>query len=69
LTSDGKLRVCLYDDAETDLKGPLRAGAGDLELERAMREAVRGKGRGGALDILERREAIPLRRTMHQIGG
>jgi len=30
---------------------------------------VRRKGRGGALDILESRRAIPLVRTMHQIGG
>lgn len=69
LTADGKLRVCLYDDDETDLKTPLRAGAGDAELERLLRSAVARKGRGGALDILERREAIPLVRTMHQIGG
>jgi cyclic pyranopterin phosphate synthase len=69
LTSDGKLRVCLYDDRETDLKGPLRAGAPDEALEQLMVQAVRGKGRGGALDLLERREARPLLRTMHQIGG
>jgi cyclic pyranopterin phosphate synthase len=69
LTADGKLRVCLYDDAETDLKTPLRAGASDAELALLMQQAVLAKGRGGALDILERRAAIPLRRTMHQIGG
>lgn len=69
LTSDGNLRVCLYDDREVDLKKALRAGATDAELERLMVEAVRGKGRGGALEILERQAAIPLQRTMHQIGG
>lgn len=69
LTADGKLRVCLYDDRETDLKTPLRAGADDAELGRLMAQAVRGKGRGGALEILERRAALPLVRTMHQIGG
>lgn len=69
LTSDGQLRVCLYDDREVDLKKALRAGATDAELERLMVEAVRGKGRGGALEILERQAAIPLQRTMHQIGG
>jgi cyclic pyranopterin phosphate synthase len=69
LTSDGKLRVCLYDDDETDLKTPLRAGAGDGEILELMRAAVRRKGRGGALDILETRSATPLARTMHQIGG
>jgi cyclic pyranopterin phosphate synthase len=69
LTSDGKLRVCLYDDRETDLKAPLRAGATDGALAALMLRAIAGKGRGGALDILEARSAIPLSRTMHQIGG
>ena len=73
LTSDGKLRVCLYDDAETDLAGPMRAGASDAELMTLVRAAVARKGRGGALDVLDarlaRRPAPPLARTMHQIGG
>ena len=69
LTSDGKLRVCLYDNAEVDLKGPMRGGAGDDELEGIIERAVRAKGRGGALEILESGAALPLTRTMHQIGG
>lgn len=69
LTADGKLRVCLYDDRETDLKGPLRSGASDGEIASLAQRALRGKGRGGALEILERRAALPVTRTMHQIGG
>jgi cyclic pyranopterin phosphate synthase len=69
LTADGKLRVCLYDDVEVDLKQPLRAGASDAGLERLIEGAVAGKGRGGALEILEHRKRLPLLRTMHQIGG
>ncbi len=69
LTADGKLRVCLYDDRETDLKTPLRAGVSAAEIGRLMERAVRGKGPGGALEILERRAPLPLARTMHQIGG
>lgn len=69
LTSDGKFRVCLYDPAEIDLKAPLRAGASDSDLDALMDAAVRRKGRGGALDILEHRTAPSLTRTMHQIGG
>ncbi|HKQ60650.1 MAG TPA: GTP 3',8-cyclase MoaA [Candidatus Polarisedimenticolaceae bacterium] len=69
LTADGRLRVCLYDDRETDLKAPLRAGAPDELLAALLERAVRGKGRGGALEILERQAALPLARTMHQIGG
>jgi cyclic pyranopterin phosphate synthase len=69
LTSDGKLRVCLYDEGEVDLRSPLRGGATSAELEQIVRRAVRGKGRGGALDIVDR-TAVPARtRTMHQIGG
>ena len=69
LTSDGKLRVCLYDDRETDLRDALRSGASDDDIAGAMQRAVLGKGRGGALDILASQAATPLVRTMHQIGG
>jgi GTP 3',8-cyclase len=40
LTSDGKLRTCLFSLTETDLRGPMRAGASDAQLERLIREAV-----------------------------
>jgi GTP 3',8-cyclase len=40
LTVDGKLRTCLFSLEETDLRGPLRAGADDDELEQIVRDAV-----------------------------
>jgi len=40
LTADGRLRTCLFSLNETDLRGPLRAGADDDELERIIRDAV-----------------------------
>jgi GTP 3',8-cyclase len=40
LTADGKLRTCLFSLRETDLRGPMRAGASDAELERVIRDAV-----------------------------
>ena len=40
LTADGRLRTCLFSLNETDLRGPLRAGADDRELERVIRDAV-----------------------------
>lgn len=40
LTADGRLRTCLFSLRETDLRGPLRDGAGDDELEALIREAV-----------------------------
>lgn len=69
LTSDGKFRVCLYDDDETDLRAALRGNAQDAGIATLMHDAISRKGRGGALDILESKSAIPLLRTMHQIGG
>jgi cyclic pyranopterin phosphate synthase len=40
LTADGKLRTCLFSLYETDLRGPLRAGASDEELRGVIRDAV-----------------------------
>ena len=40
LTAEGKLRTCLFSLNETDLRGPMRGGADDRELERIIREAV-----------------------------
>jgi cyclic pyranopterin phosphate synthase len=40
LTADGRLRTCLFSLTETDLRGPLRGGAGNGELERIIRDAV-----------------------------
>ncbi len=40
LTADGRLRTCLFSMNETDLRGPIRAGADDGELERIIRDAV-----------------------------
>src|SRR4051794_39306832 len=40
LTAEGKLRTCLFSIHETDLRGPLRDGASDSELEQIVRDAV-----------------------------
>ena len=40
LTADGRLRTCLFSLNETDLRGPLRDGAGDAELDQIIRAAV-----------------------------
>lgn len=69
LTADGKLRVCLYDSREVDVKSLLRAGASDDDLDAVLRLALASKGRGGAVERLERKTVLPLARTMHQIGG
>jgi cyclic pyranopterin phosphate synthase len=40
LTAEGELRTCLFSMNETDLRGPLRDGATDAELEQIVRDAV-----------------------------
>jgi GTP 3',8-cyclase len=40
LTAEGKLRTCLFSVHETDLREPLRAGAGDAEIANVSRDAV-----------------------------
>jgi GTP 3',8-cyclase len=43
LTAEGELRTCLFSMTETDLRGPLRSGATDDELETIIRDAVWAK--------------------------
>ncbi len=40
ITADGRLRTCLFSLNETDLRGPLRAGGSDDDLEQVVRDAV-----------------------------
>ncbi len=43
LTADGRLRSCLFSDKEIDVKGPLRKGCSDEELEDLLVSAVSNK--------------------------
>jgi cyclic pyranopterin phosphate synthase len=40
VTADGRLRTCLFSLKETDLRGPMRAGNSDDEIEAILRDAV-----------------------------
>jgi cyclic pyranopterin phosphate synthase len=66
LTADGKLRTCLFSLHETDLREPLRAGAGDDELAEIVRAAVWRKELKHRIDEPGFR---PPARTMSAIGG
>ena len=66
LTSDGKLRTCLFSINETDLRDPLRAGASDAELERLIREAV---WRKELKHRINQPGFVQPERTMSAIGG
>jgi GTP 3',8-cyclase len=43
LTADGQVRNCLFATAESDLRGPLRAGASDATIAALWRRAVASK--------------------------
>ncbi len=66
LTADGQLRTCLFAQRETDLRGPLRAGASDAELGGIIRTAVAGKQAGHGIDNVD---FVQPERTMSAIGG
>ena len=66
LTPDGMLKLCLNHSGGLDLRGMLRGGATDAELEQAILAAVlRKPERHGFGEKLDDREL----RRMNQIGG
>jgi len=66
LTAEGGLRTCLFSVGETDLRGPLRAGATDDDLEELVRAAV---WRKEAKHRVHEPGFVPPPRTMSAIGG
>jgi cyclic pyranopterin phosphate synthase len=66
LTSDGKVRNCLFAIDEADVKGLLRGGGTDEAIAEVIRTNVRAKWEGH--EINTSRFIKPLR-TMHAIGG
>jgi GTP 3',8-cyclase len=65
LTADGKLRPCLLDDREVDLRQPLRSGASDQELKKAITESIRKKPQQHGLN----NGRTSKKRLMSQVGG
>ena len=66
LTADGKFRTCLFAIQETDLLGPLRAGARDDVLVDVIRNAVYHKWAGHKINDADFQQPA---RAMHAIGG
>ncbi|MFL6075584.1 MAG: GTP 3',8-cyclase MoaA [Mycobacteriales bacterium] len=66
LTADGQLRNCLFARDESDLRGPLRAGASEAELEARIRATIGAKRAGHGVDSPE---FLQPRRPMSAIGG
>jgi cyclic pyranopterin phosphate synthase len=66
LTSDGKLRNCLFALDETDVRALLRGGADDETIARTIRESVAAKWEGHEINTAR---FIQPERLMHSIGG
>jgi GTP 3',8-cyclase len=66
LTSDGKLRYCLFAIEETDVKGLLRSGASDEEIAATIRATVHRKWMGHEINSPQ---FVAPPRPMYAIGG
>jgi len=66
ITAEGEVRACLFALEETDLRGPLRAGASDDDLEALIRENVWRKWSGHRINHPDFRQP---ERSMSAIGG
>jgi cyclic pyranopterin phosphate synthase len=66
LTADGQIRSCLFSAEETDLRGLLRSGAHDDEIEAAWRAAMWAKPAGHGINDPD---FIQPARPMSAIGG
>ena len=66
LTSDGKLRTCLFSDSEVDIRKALRDGSSDEEVEKLLFKAVAEKPMGHHINENIFKKCS---RTMSLIGG
>ncbi|MGA2145621.1 MAG: GTP 3',8-cyclase MoaA [Bryobacteraceae bacterium] len=66
LTSDGKLRYCLFALEEDDVKGLLRTHAPDAEIAAAIRRNIAGKWAGHEINSTH---FVAPPRPMYSIGG
>lgn len=66
ITSDGKLRTCLFSLHEVDLKALMRSGEDDATIAEAIRLAVMRKEAG---HLINDPAFVRPERTMSQIGG
>lgn len=67
MTADGKLRGCLYDKREIDLKKAMASGASDEELELLFRKAITNKPKQH--HMMNNGWGNENKRKMFQIGG
>jgi cyclic pyranopterin phosphate synthase len=66
LTSDGKLRPCLFSETEIDLKSAIRCGASDDEIEKLLRLSIDIKPEGHSIN---HEKCFAHLKPMSKIGG
>ncbi len=66
LTADGKIRTCLFSQADHDLRGLLRGGASDADVAAEVEGIIQWKEEGHHINEADYR---PPNRTMVFIGG
>jgi cyclic pyranopterin phosphate synthase len=66
LTAEGQMRSCLFALDETDIRGPMRAGASDEDLAALIRETVWRKWSGHRINHAD---FVQPARSMSMIGG
>jgi GTP 3',8-cyclase len=66
LTSEGRLKGCLFSDQETDIKTPLRQWKGDSRLLELITYTILNRPKNHGLDIRSPRTCV---RPMNSIGG
>ena len=66
LTSDGKLRNCLFSLEESDVRALLRGGGSDLSIAQVFHDCVASKWEGHEINTAR---FIQPERLMHSIGG
>jgi len=70
LTSEGRLRSCLLNDKETDLKALLRGGASDQDIIGSIRKTIQDKPQGHTLqDDHTAKDRLSCGGRMSRIGG
>jgi cyclic pyranopterin phosphate synthase len=66
LTSDGKIRTCLFSDKEIDLRQALRRTRGEAPLKKILYQALRAKPEGHRIGDMRFKKC---QRGMYAIGG
>ena len=66
LTSEGKLRNCLFSEEEWDIRELLRSETDDVAIAKRVRECIQNKKAGHGTDNLD---FLRPDRAMYQIGG